>query len=86
MVPAIVRTEPVPDAERFERGERFLLQLRVRRQAEIIVRGEIDDLAAVDASPCGLLVVEHAEAAIKALRLEGVELVGEKAKRVVAHK
>ena len=38
------------DAELLERGERFLLEPRMRRQPEVVVRREVDDLAAVDAS------------------------------------
>ena len=36
------------DAELLDRRERLLLEPRVRRQPEVVVRREIDDLAAVD--------------------------------------
>jgi hypothetical protein len=63
----------------FARGfERRLAQFGMRRQPEVIVRGEVDDLLAVEGADRGLLVVEHAQLEVRALGLEFVELVGRK--------
>ena len=68
-------------ARGFERG---LAQLGMRGQAEIIVRGQVDDFFAVEGADRGLLVVEHAQAEVRAFGLEIVELVGEVGKRIGA--
>ena len=47
MVPAIVRTAPLPDAELADRRERRLDQVRVRGQAEVVVGREADHPPAV---------------------------------------
>src|SRR6185503_5713074 len=73
-------------AERARRLERRLAQLRMRRQTEVVVRGEVDDGALVEGGVSFLLTVEHPQAAVQALRLEGVELLREIAKRVGAHR
>ena len=73
------------DAELLERVERPLPQSRMRRQPEVVVRREVDDLAAVDRRARGLLVVEHAQAAVEPLRLERVQFVAEKCERIGAH-
>ena len=65
----------------FERG---LAQLGMRGQAEVIVRGEVDDFLAVEGADRGLLVIEHAQAEVRALGFEVVELVGEIGKRIGA--
>ena len=51
-------------------------------QAEIIIRGEVDDLLAVESADRRLLVVEHAQAEVRAFGLEIVQLVGEVRKRI----
>ena len=73
------------DAELLQRRESLLLQLWMRREAEVVVRGEIDDLAAVDSGARGLLVVQYAQAAVEALRLERVQFIAEKCEWVGAH-
>ena len=55
------------DAQLLQRRERFLLQLRMRRQAEVVVRREVDDLAAVDLRARSLRLVEHTQVAVEAL-------------------
>ena len=62
--------------------ERRLAQLGMRGQAEIIVRRKVDDFLAVEGADGSLLVVEHAQAEMRALGLELVELVGEIRKRI----
>src|ERR1019366_5687442 len=59
-------------------------QLGVRRQAEVVVGREIDDLLAVEAAHRRLLVVEHAQLEVGALLLQLVELVGEVGQRIGA--
>ena len=61
MVPAMVRTAPEPDAELARGFERRLAQLGMRRQAEVVVRRQVDDLLAVEGADRRLLVVEHAQ-------------------------
>ena len=66
----MVRTDPEP-APYFAHGlERRLAQLRVRRQAEIVVRREIDDRLVIEGRVRGLFAFEHAQLAIQALLLE----------------
>ena len=48
IVPAIVRTAPLPDAELADGRERGLAQPRVVGQAEVVVRREADQPAVVD--------------------------------------
>ena len=54
--------------------ERRLAQLGMRGQAEVIVRGEVDDLLAVEGADGGLLVLEHAQFEVRAFGFEFVEL------------
>ena len=84
IVPAIVRTEPEPTPNCAHGLERALAQPRMRRQAEVVVRREVDDAAAVERRVRPLLVVEDAQAAVEALRLQGIELVGQELERVAA--
>ena len=86
IVPAIVRTEPGADAEAPNRLERALAQQRVRGQAEIVVRGEVDDRAVVDRGVRRLLAVEHAQPAIETLLAQRVQLVVEVAERIRSHR
>ena len=74
MVPAMVRTEPDPTPNAPQRVERALAQLRVRRQSEIVVRGQIDDRAVVDRGARLLLAVEHAQPAIESLVAQRLQL------------
>ena len=62
------------DAVAVDRLERALAQPRMRRQPEVVVRREVDDLPVVDRRLRLLLVVEDAEMAVEALRFERVEL------------
>ena len=62
------------DAELRDRLERLLAQLRVRRQAEVVVRREVDDLAVVEGASVALFAFENAEMAVEPLLLERVEL------------
>ena len=64
--------------------ERRLAQLGMRGQAEIIVRGQVDDLLAVEGADRRLLVFEHAQVEVRALGFEIVELVGQVGKRIGA--
>src|SRR5579864_7280955 len=56
----------------------------MRGQAEIIIRGKVDYLLAIEGTNRGLLVVEHAETEVRAFGLEIVQLVGEIRERVRA--
>src|SRR5215468_3880483 len=56
----------------------------MRGQPEIIVRGEVDDLLAVEGALRRLLVLENAQAEMRALGFEFVDLVGEISKRIGA--
>ena len=56
----------------------------MRGQSEIIVRGEVDDLLAVERADRRLLVLEHAQLEVRAFGFEFVELVGEIRERIGA--
>ena len=56
----------------------------MRRQAEVVVRREVDDLRAVEGAHRRLLVVEHAQFEVGALLLQFVQLVGKVGERVGA--
>ena len=62
-----------------------LAQLGMRRQPEIVVRGEIDDRAMVERGVRLLLAVEHTQTTIETLRLERFQLVREIPQRIGAH-
>jgi len=47
----------------------------VRGEAEIVVGGKIDDLAAIEMSHRGLLVIEHTKPEMSALLLELIQFV-----------
>ena len=85
IVPAIVRTEPEPTPSSLDRVDRARLQRRMGGQPEIVVRGEIDDRAAVDDGAGRLLAGQLAQRAVEALRAEGVEFGGEIGERIRAH-
>ena len=85
IVPAIVRTEPEPTPNVARRLERALAQPRMRRQAEVVVRREVDDRAVVERGVRLLLVFEDAQVAVEALLLQGVELVAQVGQRISAH-
>ena len=85
MVPAIVRTEPVPTPKSLDRLERALTQPRMGRQAEVVVRREVDDRLVIDRGVRFLLVVENPQLAIQLLLLQGVELGSEIGERIEAH-
>ena len=61
-----------------------LAQLGMSRQAEVIVRGQIDHVLAVEGALRGLLVLEHAQFEMRALGFEFIELIGEVRKRIGA--
>ena len=61
-------------AGRFERG---FAQFGMGGEAEVVVRGEIDDPLAVKGAERSLLVFEHAQLEVRALGLEFVELIGQ---------
>ena len=71
MVPAIVRTDPVPTPKRADRFERALAQLGMGGQAEIVVRREVDDRFVIDRRVGLLLAIENPQVAVKLLFLEG---------------
>src|SRR5579872_1447 len=56
----------------------------MRGQAQIIVRGKVDDLFAVECAFRCLLVLEHTQAEMRALGFQLVQLVGQIRKRISA--
>ena len=64
-------------AKRVGGGDCGLNQLGVVGQAEIVVAGQVDDLAPVVVADGGLLVVEHAQPEVRAFGAEIVEHGGE---------
>ena len=80
-----VRTEPEPTPR-----ARVAASARSRSwgcvvKPEIVVRGEVDDLAVVDARRRLLLAVEDAQLPVEALRPERLEFVGQVAEGIVTH-
>ena len=70
MVPAMVRTAPEPTPYFCGGGDGGFAQFGVIAEAEVVVAGEIDDLAAVVVADGGLLVVEDAQAKVGAAGAE----------------
>ena len=65
--------------------EGALTQLRMRRQAEVIIRREIDDRTMIDGRLRLLLVFENAELPVQTLRLEPVQFIREIGQRIASH-
>ena len=63
-----------------------LSRSRVRRQAEIVVRGEIDDLTVIEGALVALFAFGDMRGGDRALLLERVKLAGEVIERVGPHK
>ena len=82
IVPAIVRTEPEPTPNSSIASSAALAQPRMRRQAEVVVRRQVDAERPSTTRVRPLLVVEHAQLAVEALALEGVELGSEIGQRI----
>ena len=78
MVPAIVRTDP-------DRFQRLLAQPRVRGQAQVVVRREVDDLPVIERAGVALFTFQNAKVAVESLLAERVELVRQVIERVGAH-
>ena len=70
MVPEMVRTAPEPTPNVSNRVERGLLQLRMRRQAEVVVRRQVDDRLVIVGRVRLGLAFEDAQLAIQALLLQ----------------
>ena len=85
MVPAIVRTDPVPTPYFRSRFERPLAKAWMRRQAEIVVRREVDDAAVIERRRGLLLVFEDAKRAVQPLLFEGVQFCRKVRERVAPH-
>ena len=73
------------DTERARRFQRTFAQSGMRRQAQIVVRGQVDDLALVERGRRLLLALENAQSPVQALLFERVELGGEIGERVATH-
>ena len=82
MVPAMVRTDPVPTPSRAIASSAALAETRMRGQSEIVVRREIDDVVMIDGRRRLLLVVEHAQLAVEPLLLQGIELGGKESEGI----
>src|SRR5450432_1701658 len=54
----------------------------MRSQPKIIIRGQVDDLFAIEGAERGLLVIEDAEAEMRAFGFQVVELIGQVRKRI----
>ena len=85
MVPAIVRTAPAAGAERGGRLRRRLLEPRVGGQPEVVVRREVDDVAAVEPRPGSCSPSSVRGWMRRTGRLELVELFLQVRERVVRH-
>ena len=85
IVPAIVRTDPVPTPNFSIASSAALAQPRMRRQTEIVVRRQVDDRTVVEGGVRLLLVVENAQVAVEVLFFQGIELFAQVGKRICAH-
>ena len=70
MVPAMVRTEPEPTPYFATASSAAFTQLRMRGQAEIVVRRQIDDGLVIEGACALRLALEDAQLAIQALLLQ----------------
>ena len=77
MVPAMVRTAPDPTPKLARGGDGRLNQPGMVGQAQVVVAGQVDHLAAVVVANRRLLVVEHAELEVRAFGAKLVENGGE---------
>ena len=82
IVPAMVRTEPEPTPYSSSALERVLAQPRVRGEAQVVVRREVDDLPAVERRARRLLGVEDAQGAVEALLFQGLQLLAQVRQRI----
>ncbi len=85
IVPAIVRTEPDADAEASDGLERALAQPRMRRQAQVVVRGEVDDLAVVERGRGALFPFEHSKVPEQPLLPELLDFSRQECEGIGAH-
>jgi hypothetical protein len=74
------------DAERLDRLARPLAQQRVRRQAEVVVRRQVDHRSVIEFRARLLLAVEHTQSAEESLFAKRRELTVEKAQGVERHR
>ena len=73
------------DAERPGGLDRLRDEARMGREAQVVVRSQVDDHPAVDRGLGQLRTVEHANRAERALLAEGVEFVGKELQWIVSH-
>ena len=66
------------------RLKRSFPQLGMRGQAEIIIRGQVNDFLAVECTDGRLLVLKHAQPEVGALGFELVQLIAEVRERIGA--
>jgi hypothetical protein len=57
----------------------------VRRQAKVVVRGEVDDLAMIEGRLVALFPLENAELTVQTLLLERIKFAGEIVEWIAAH-
>src|SRR4030095_1095753 len=76
---------PRSHTEHSRRFERAFAQLRVRRQAKVVVGGQINDGVVVERSVGFLFAIEYSESPVQALGFETVQLFGEIPQRISAH-
>ena len=69
MVPLTVRTAPDPTPYFLRRRHGRFAQLGMRRQPQIIIRRQIDDVLAINGALRRLLVLKHTQIEVRALRL-----------------
>ncbi len=84
IVPAIVRTAPLPDAELPDRSQRSLAQPRVVGQPEVVVGRQGDQPSLVDGDDRALGAAHHAQRPVEVALAQGRQLVVEEGQRVGA--
>ena len=75
-----------PDTEAPDRFERALAQLGMGRQAEIVVRRQVDYRCVIERRVGLLLAIENPQVTVKILFLEAIELLAEVGQWVGAHR
>ena len=73
-----------PDAILARRFQRRFPQFGMSGEAQVIVRGKIDNPLAIESAHRRLLVIQHAQREVRALSPKFVQLVSQKRKRIGA--
>ena len=85
MVPAMVRTEPVPTPRVRVASSAASRRRGMRGESQVVVRRQVHDGPVVHHRLCLLLAVEHPQAAVEPLGGHRLDFSGQEGQRVSAH-